>query len=584
MEQAPFMEQAKRAGGDVPNCTAPAGAVKLALRKLTETPSGSPRGPAVYADVLRVLAWDRFVAFSHWLARRPQRNYHLFNRLGSKIMDSITGEVWFLTGSQHLYGPGPLEQVAANSRQVVEGLNGSGRLPLRVVFRQVVTSSDSILQACREANAAAECAGVICWMHTFSPAKMWIAGLRVLEKPLAHLHTQFNRDLPWGTIDMDFMNLNQAAHGDREFGHICARMRKPRKVVVGHWQEADVQEQLAAWERAAAGWNELRRLKVARLGDNMRQVAVTEGDKVEAQIRLGMEVNGYGLGDLLPHVDAASDAAVDRLTGQYDQQYRMAPPLAPGGPQRQALRYAARVELGLRSFLESGGFRAFTDTFEDLGTLAQLPGLAVQRLMADGYGFGAEGDWKTAALVRAMKVMAAGLPGGTSFMEDYTYHLHPSGGKVLGAHMLELCPSLAARTPCCEIHSLGIGGKSDPVRLVFTAPAGPAVNAALLDLGDRFRLLLNEVDAVEPEADLPRLPVSRALWSPRPNLKTAAAAWIYAGGPHHTVFSQALTSEPLEDLAEMIGIECLRIDSDTRLGDFKNQLRWNQASFSHGNF
>jgi L-arabinose isomerase len=419
-------------------------------------------------------------------------------------------------------------------------------------------------------------------MHTFSPAKMWIAGLRALQKPLAHLHTQLHRDLPWGTIDMDFMNLHQAAHGDREFGYICTRLRKPRKVVVGHWQDADVQGQLAAWMRAAAGLAEFRRLKVARLGDNMRQVAVTEGDKVEAQIRLGVEVNGYGLGDLLPHVAAAADADVERLAAQYDKQYRMAAPLAPAGPRRQSLRDAARVELGLRSFLEEGGFAAFTDTFEDLGGLTQLPGLAVQRLMADGYGFGAEGDWKTAALLRAMKVMAAGLRGGTSFMEDYTYHLHPAGAKVLGAHMLEVCPSLAAETPCCEIHPLGIGGKADPVRLVFTAPPGPAVNVAMLDLGDRFRLLLSEVDAVAPEAALPRLPVARAVWSPRPDLKTAAAAWIYAGGPHHTVFSQALTAEPIEDLAEMLGIECLRIDSQTRLGDFKNQLRWNQAAFSHG--
>jgi L-arabinose isomerase len=495
-------------------------------------------------------------------------------------MNATPLTVWFLTGSQHLYGEGPLEQVAANSRQVVEGLNASGRLPLRVVFRKVVTTADSILESCREANAAEACAGVICWMHTFSPAKMWIAGLAALAKPLAHLHTQLHRDLPWGTIDMDFMNLHQAAHGDREFGFICARMRKPRKVVVGHWQEAGVQEQLAAWIRAAAARAELRRLKVARLGDNMRQVAVTEGDKVEAQIRLGVEVNGYGLGDLLPHVQAVSDAAVDRLTGEYDGQYRVAPPLAPGGPRRQALRDAARIELGLRSFLESGGFRAFTDTFEDLAGLEQLPGLAVQRLMADGYGFGAEGDWKTAALVRAMKVMAAGLPGGTSFMEDYTYHLHPAGPLVLGAHMLEICPTLAAETPSCEIHPLGIGGRSDPVRLVFTAPAGPALNVAMLDLGDRFRLLASEVDAVQPPAPLPRLPVARAFWSPRPDLATAAAAWIYAGGPHHTVFSQAVTSEPVEDLAEMLGIECLRIDANTRLADFKNHLRWNEAAFS----
>ncbi|MGD0898755.1 MAG: L-arabinose isomerase [Thermoguttaceae bacterium] len=489
-------------------------------------------------------------------------------------------EVWFLTGSQHLYGEGLLRQVAENSRQIVEGLNGSGRLPLGVVFRDVVTTAESILRACREANAAAPCAGVICWMHTFSPAKMWIAGLTALQKPLAHLHTQFNRDLPWGTIDMDFMNLNQAAHGDREFGFICARMPKARKVIVGHWQDAEVQDRLAAWMRAAAGLDELRHLRVARFGDNMRQVAVTEGDKVEAQIRLGVEVNGYGVGDLAGHLDAVTDAAVDRLVAEYDGQYAMSPELAAGGPRRESLRYAARAELGLRSFLESGSFRAFTDTFEDLHGLAQLPGLAVQRLMADGYGFGAEGDWKTAALGRAMKVMAAGLKGGTSFMEDYTYHLDPKGPRVLGAHMLEICPSLAARKPACEIHPLGIGGKGDPVRLVFTAPAGPAINVAMIDLGDRFRLLAGEVDAVEPPAPLPKLPVARAVWSPRPDFKTAAAAWLYAGGPHHTVFSQALTSEHIEDFAEMVDVECLVIHRQTRLGDFKNQLRWNRASYA----
>jgi L-arabinose isomerase len=491
-------------------------------------------------------------------------------------------EVWFITGSQHLYGEETLRQVADDSCQIVEGLNASSRLPIRVTFKPVVTTAESILQVFREANATPNCVGVICWMHTFSPAKMWIAGLRALDKPMAHLHTQFNRDLPWATIDMDFMNLNQSAHGDREFGFICARMRKPRKVVVGHWQDEETQERLAQWQRAAAGLHEMRNLKVARLGDNMRQVAVTEGDKVEAQLRLGVEVNGYGIGEVVRHLDQVSDAAVDRLVTQYDAQYAMADALRPGGPQRESLRYAARTELGLRSFLESGAFGAFTDTFEDLHGLTQLPGIAVQRLMADGYGFGAEGDWKTAALVRVLKVMAAGLKGGTSFMEDYTYHLHPAGPMVLGAHMLEVCPSLAAAKPSCEIHPLGIGGKSDPVRLVFTASAGPAVNVALLDMGERFRLLLNEVDAVAPEQAMPKLPVARALWAPRPDFKTAAAAWIYAGGPHHMVFSQALGSECFEDFAEMLGIECLMIDRQTRLSDWKNHLRWNQAFFGGG--
>lgn len=488
-------------------------------------------------------------------------------------------EVWFVTGSQHLYGEDTLRQVAENSRRVVEGLNGSGRLPVPVAVKPVVTTPEAILEVCREANAAANCIGVIAWMHTFSPAKMWIAGLRALDKPLAHLHTQFNRDLPWATIDMDFMNLNQAAHGDREFGFICARLRKPRKVVVGHWQDPETLDRLGAWQRAAAGRHELRNLRVARLGDNMRQVAVTEGDKVEAQIRLGVEVNGYGMGDLATHIDAVADSQVERLVAEHEACYEIAPSLRQGGPQREALRYAARVELGLRAFLDGGRFKALTDTFENLHGLAQLPGLAVQRLMADGYGFGAEGDWKTAALVRAAKVMAEGLPGGTSFMEDYTYHLDPAGPKVLGAHMLELCPTLASRRPSCEVHPLGIGGKADPVRLVFTAPARPAINLAMLDMGERFRLLVNEVEGVEPDADMPRLPVARAFWRPRPDLKTAAAAWIYAGGPHHTVLSQALTTECIDDLAEMVEMECLKIDARTEIADFRNQIRWNQAYY-----
>lgn len=492
-------------------------------------------------------------------------------------LDSL--EAWFVTGSQHLYGPEALQQVAENSRRIVEGVNASGRLPVRVAFKPVVTTPEAILETCRAANQTAGCIGVIAWMHTFSPAKMWIAGLSALARPLAHLHTQYNRDLPWPTIDMDFMNLNQAAHGDREFGYLCARMRRPRKVIVGHWQDPEALDRLAAWQRAAAGLHELRLLKVARFGDNMRHVAVTEGDKVEAQLRLGVQVNGYGVGDLVARVTAVTDASVNRLVAEYDERYDLAAALRNGGARRESLRYTARLELGLREFLDAGGFKAFTDTFEDLHGLEQLPGLAVQRLMADGYGFGAEGDWKTAALLRAAKVMAEGLPGGTSFMEDYTYHLHPGGQKVLGAHMLEICPSLADARPSCEIHPLGIGGKSDPVRLVFTAPAGPAVNVALLDLGERFRLLINEVEAVKPDQAMPRLPVARALWAPQPDFKTACAAWIHAGGPHHTVFSQALGAEAFEDLAEMVEVECLRIDARTTLHDFKNELRWNQAAF-----
>jgi len=494
-------------------------------------------------------------------------------------MQIQTLETWFVTGSQHLYGEETLNQVAANSRIVVDGLNESGRLPIKVIFKPVVTTPEAILEICRAANNDPHCAGLICWMHTFSPAKMWIAGLTALERPLAHLHTQFNRDLPWSTIDMDFMNLNQSAHGDREFGHICARLKKPRKVVVGHWQDPEVHDRLAAWMRATAGCHALRTLKVARLGDNMRQVAVTEGDKVEAQIRFGFEVNGFGMGELALRVMGVTDYEVDRQLKLYEQAYSIVPALQTSGPKRDSLRYAARIELGLRAFLTDGGFAAFTDTFEDLHGLDQLPGLAVQRLMADGVGFGAEGDWKTAALVRAIKVMAHGLPGGSSFMEDYTYHFDPAGPLVLGAHMLEICPSIAAGRPSCEIHPLGIGGKADPVRLVFDAPAGPAVNVALVDLGNRFRLLVNEVEVVVPPQPLPRLPVARALWKCKPDLKTSAAAWIHAGGPHHTVLSMALASEPIEDLAEMLGIECIKIDGNTNLGNIKNELRWNAATY-----
>jgi L-arabinose isomerase len=443
----------------------------------------------------------------------------------------------------------------------------------------VVTNSESILALCLAATTSPNCVGVIAWMHTFSPARMWIAGLQALQKPLLHLHTQFNRGLPWGEIDMDFMNLNQSAHGDREFGYLETRLRHSRATAVGHWQDPEVLDRIGTWSRAACGWQEVHRLRLARFGDNMRQVAVTEGDKVEAQIRLGVQVDGYGLSDLVSSVRAAPDDAVDRVVEEYESRYTLAPALRAGGKQRAALSEAARIEVGLRAFLEAGGFRAFTDTFEDLGELAQLPGIAVQRLMADGYGFGAEGDWKTALLVRAMKVMATGLPGGTSFMEDYTYHLVPDRPQVLGAHMLEVCPSISAETPACEIHPLSIGGKADPVRLVFTASPGPAVAVGLLDMGERFRLVLNEVDVVSPPADLPRLPVARALWEPRPSLKVAAETWLLAGGPHHTSFSTALRREHLEDLAEMAGIELVTTGDGSSVAEIKKELRWNQVYY-----
>ncbi|MEE9404416.1 MAG: L-arabinose isomerase [Algisphaera sp.] len=489
------------------------------------------------------------------------------------MIDNTSRDVWFITGSQHLYGPEALRQVAANAQEVAQTLDRSSKPVTRVVFKPVLTGPEEVTALCRAANADLNCVGLIAWMHTFSPAKMWIAGLTELRKPLAHLHTQFHRDIPWADIDMDYMNLHQSAHGGREFGFICTRLRKPRKVVVGHWQDPEAHDRLDAWARAACAQADQKQLKIARFGDNMRQVAVTEGDKVEAQRVFGYEVHGYGMGDLVEHQNEITDAQVDALCVEYDAAYDVAQAMTLGGERREELRDAARIELALRSFLEAGDFHAFTDTFENLHGLKQLPGIATQRLMADGYGFGGEGDWKTAALLRAMKVMAQGLEGGTSFMEDYTYHLHPQGLQVLGAHMLEICPSIAAGMPRCEIHPLGIGGKADPVRLVFDAPAGDAVNGSVIDLGDRFRLVVNQVESVVTPEALPKLPVARAMWNPLPDLKTAAAAWIYAGGAHHTGYSQALGVEHLEDFAEMVDMECCVIDADTQLRRFKNELR-----------
>ncbi len=484
-------------------------------------------------------------------------------------------EIWFVTGSQHLYGPETLEQVAEDSRKIVRGLNSSGRLACKIVFKPTVKTPDEITALCMEANTAANCVGIIAWMHTFSPAKMWIAGLSILQKPFAHFHTQFNRDIPWDSIDMDYMNLHQSAHGGREFGFLCSRLRKNRKVIVGHWQDPEAVDRLDAWVRAARAWHDSRHMKIARFGDNMRQVAVTEGDKVEAQKQFGYSVNGYGVGDLVAAVNKVSPAQVDNLIKEYEDQYTM----KAAGEHFQAVKEAAKIEAGMRNFLEAGGFKAFTTTFEDLHGLAQLPGLAVQRLMADGYGFGAEGDWKTAALVRSMKVMAAGLKGGTSFMEDYTYHFDPAGMKVLGAHMLEVCPSIADGKASLEAHPLGIGGKADPARLVFNVAQGPGLNASVMDMGNRFRMLINPVEVILPDADLPRLPVARVVWTPKPDLKVAAAAWILAGGAHHTGFSMALTTEHLEDFAEMAGIESVVIDDDTQTREFKKELRYNEVYY-----
>lgn len=491
-------------------------------------------------------------------------------------------EIWFVTGSQTLYGEETLRQVAENARAVAAALDGSAAVPVPVVFKPVLIDPDGVQAICRAANGDPNCVGLVLWMHTFSPAKMWIGGLSGLRKPFLHLHTQFNRDLPWGTIDMDFMNLNQAAHGDREAGFLHTRLRLPRKVVVGHWSDPEVQGRIGAWARVARAWQDLRTARFCRFGDNMREVSVTEGDKVAAQTRFGFSVNGYGMGDLVARVNAVSDAEIAGLCREYEDAYDAAPELRKGGARHDSLREGARIELGMRAFLAEGGFQGFTTTFEDLHGLRQLPGLAVQRLMADGYGFGAEGDWKTAALLRFMKVVADGLPGGTSFMEDYTYHLDPTRPQVLGAHMLEVCPSIAAGKPRLECHPLGIGGKEDPVRLVFDAPAGAALNASLVDLGNRFRLIVNEVDAVAAPEPLPRLPVARALWECRPDFKTACAAWIHAGGAHHTGYSYAVTTEHLRDFAEMAGIEVVVIDAETRLAAFRDALRWNEVAYHLG--
>lgn len=495
-------------------------------------------------------------------------------------MDSLKHlEVWFITGSQHLYGEETLKQAACHSGQIVQALNQCEQIPVTIVLKAVVTTPDEIYNTIREANDAKNCVGIITWMHTFSPAKMWIRGLTVLGKPLLHLHTQFNRDIPWNDIDMDFMNLNQSAHGDREFGFILSRMRIRRKVVTGHWQDERVRERINIWSRAACGWHDWQGARFVRFGDNMRQVAVTEGDKVETEIRLGYSVNTHGVGDLVKTVNEVSDQAIDRLCDEYAERYTLAGTLQRGNPQYRSLREAARIELGFRAFLEAGNFRGFTDTFEDLHGLKQLPGIAVQRLMAEGYGFGAEGDWKTAALVRAMKVMATGLKGGNSFMEDYTYHFEPGNEMVLGAHMLEICESVAGGKPSCEIHPLGIGGKEDPVRLVFNVAAGPALNASVIDLGNRLRLLVNEVEAITPPHDLPKLPVARVLWKPYPDMQTGCTAWLLSGGAHHTGYSQNLSLEHLEDFATMAGLEFVSIGKHTDLYQLKNELKWNDGLY-----
>jgi len=487
--------------------------------------------------------------------------------------------IWFLTGSQALYGEDILRQVVAQSRKIAEALGASDDLSVPVEWKPVLTSSDVIRRVCLGANADDLCIGVVMWMHTFSPAKMWISGLGALRKPLLHLHTQSNVDLPWAEIDMDFMNLNQAAHGDREFGYMQTRLGVARKTVAGHVTDPRVTQRVGTWARAARGAAELRTMKVARFGDNMRGVAVTEGDKVDAEIRFGISVNTWAVTELVERIDAASDTEVDTLVEEYEELYDVVPELRRDGERHQSLRYGARQEIGLRSFLKDGGFSAFTTNFEDLAGLKQLPGLAPQRLMADGYGFGGEGDWKTSMMLRALKVVADGLPGGTSFMEDYTYNLRPGRERILGAHMLEVCPSIAVDKPRLEIHPLGIGNREDPVRLVFDATPGDAVILGTCDLGERFRFVVNEVEVVEPDEPLANLPVARAVWRPKPDLRTSTECWLQAGGPHHTVLSGALTSEHIADLAEMVGTEMTLIDDSVTTRRFGQELRWNQAYY-----
>jgi L-arabinose isomerase len=495
------------------------------------------------------------------------------------MIDLKKFEVWFLTGSQHLYGEETLRQAASHAEEIVNYLDNSSNIPVRVVFKPIVKTADEIYATIAEANNTTNCIGIIAWMHTFSPAKMWIRGLNILNKPLLHLHTQFNRDIPWDSIDMDFMNLNQSAHGDREFGHIVSKLRMNRKVVTGYWKDEDVIRQINVWARAAAAWQDWQGAKFARFGDNMRNVAVTDGDKVDAEIKFGFSVNTFAVGDLVEVIDAITESQIDSLLEEYEQSYTLADNVKANGSQRQNLRDAAQIELGLKKFLIDGGFKGFSNTFEDLHGLKQLPGIATQRLMQQGFGYAGEGDWKTATLVRASKVMAAGLEGGNAFMEDYTYHLDPANPMVLGSHMLEVDPSLTNEKPSLEVHPLGIGGKADPARLVFNSVGGPALNASLIDMGNHFRLLVNEVEAKEPSHKLPNLPVARVLWEPLPDLKTACTAWIYAGGAHHTVYSQNLTSEYFNDFAKMANIEFIKIDKNTELDRFENELKWNEMFY-----
>jgi L-arabinose isomerase len=484
-------------------------------------------------------------------------------------------EIWFVTGSQDLYGEETLRQVAKDSEAMVKGLNACGKIFYPIVWKPVVLNADGILAVCQEASASARCAGIITWMHTFSPAKMWVRGLSVLTKPLLHLHTQFNRDIPWDSIDMDFMNLNQSAHGDREFGHITERLGVKRAVVAGHWEDPSTQERVSLFASAAVAVTEGRTNNFVRFGDNMREVAVTDGDKVAAQERFGWSVNSYGVGELVNRVAQVSDQAASELMKVYQAEYEISPSVLKDETALRKLGYQARLEIALRAFFAEGNYKGFTTNFQDLYGIEQLPGLAAQHLMADGFGFGAEGDWKTACLLRAFKVMALGRKGGTSFMEDYTYHLEPGKEMVLGAHMLEVCPSIALDKPRVEIHPLSIGGRDDPARLVFATAPGEATCSSLVEFGDRFRLITSEVKAVLPPHPMPRLPVAQAMWIPYPDFRTGVEGWIWAGGAHHTVFSTAIPAEQAAMYADLLGIEAVRIGKGTSLAELRRELALN---------
>ena len=497
------------------------------------------------------------------------------------VMDLKKCEYWFIVGSQDLYGDETLRQVAEHARVMADEFNRDPLLPGTVVLKQTALTPGGIRLLFEEANAQDACTGIITWMHTFSPSKMWIQGLSLNRKPILHLHTQFNRDIPWASIDMDFMNLNQSAHGDREHGYIHARLRLPRKVVAGFWQDKEVRRRMGVWMRAAAARKAGMDSVVLRFGDNMREVAVTEGDKVEAQIAFGWQVNTWGIGDLASRYAKVDNVQAEKLIGEYEASYELSPELKKSSHARTAMFEQAKIEIAIKEMLEAEKAGAFTTTFQDLHGLAQLPGLAVQRLMEQGYGFGAEGDWKQAMLTRCAKVMATGLGGGTSFMEDYTYHMESGKEAALGAHMLEICPSIAAGKPRIEVHPLGIGGKADPARMVFDAAPGPALLVTMVDLGDRFRMIANEVETIKIENDMPKLPVARALWKPFPNLIDASEAWILAGGAHHSVYTTALNAEYFRDFTEMCGIEFVLIDRNTRPDRLRDELRWGQAYWSH---